>query len=52
MGFYSVNTLMQDAKRHGVLTKPISVEHSMITTEVIADNTLRLGLHRLKGLRQ
>lgn len=52
MGFYSVNTLMQDAKRHGVRTKPISVEHSMITTEVITDDTLRLGLHRLKGLRQ
>jgi len=52
MGFYSVNTLMQDAKRHGVRTKPISVIHSMITTEVIDDHTLRLGLHRLKGLRQ
>ena len=52
MGFYSVNTLMQDAKRHGVRTKPISVIHSMVTTEVIDDHTLRLGLHRLKGLRQ
>jgi error-prone DNA polymerase len=52
MGFYSVNTLLQDAKRHGVRAKPISVTHSMITTEVIDDNTLRLGLHRLKGLRQ
>lgn len=52
MGFYSVNTLLQDAKRHGVRARPISVTHSMITTEVIDDNTLRLGLHRLKGLRQ
>ncbi|MGB0145159.1 MAG: OB-fold nucleic acid binding domain-containing protein, partial [Akkermansiaceae bacterium] len=52
MGFYSINTLMQDAKRHGVRTKPISVIHSMITTEVIDDQTLRLGFHRLKGLRQ
>jgi error-prone DNA polymerase len=52
MGFYSVNTLLQDAKRHDVRTRPISVTHSMITTEVIDDNTLRLGLHRLKGLRQ
>jgi error-prone DNA polymerase len=52
MGFYSVNTLLQDAKRHGVRTKPISVPHSMSTTEVIDDDTLRLGFHRLKGLRQ
>lgn len=50
MGFYSVNTLMQDAKRHGVRSKPVSVIHSMIETEVIDDQTLRLGLHRLKGL--
>ena len=52
MGFYSVNTLMQDAKRHGVRTKPISIVHSMISTEVIDDHLLRLGFHRLKGLRQ
>jgi len=50
MGFYSVNTLIQDAKRHGVRTKPISLNESMIETTVIDDNTLRLGFHRLKGL--
>ncbi|MBT7215884.1 MAG: error-prone DNA polymerase, partial [Verrucomicrobia bacterium] len=52
MGFYSVNTLLQDAKRHDIRTKPISVKHSMISTEVTDDKTLRLGFHRLKGLRQ
>ena len=51
MGFYSVNTLIQDAKRHGVRTKPVSLNESMIETTVIDDNTLRLGFHRLKGLR-
>lgn len=50
MGFYSVNTLLQDAKRHGVRSKPISIIHSMIETEVIDDQVLRLGFHRLKGL--
>jgi len=50
MGFYSVNTLLQDAKRHGVRAKPVSIIHSMSETEVIDDETLRLGLHRLKGL--
>lgn len=52
MGFYSVNTLIQDAKRHGLRSKPVSVVHSMDTTEVIDDHTLRLGLHHLKGVRQ
>jgi error-prone DNA polymerase len=50
MGFYSVNTLLQDAKRHGVRAKPVSVIHSMLETEVLDDHTLRLGFHRLKGL--
>ena len=52
MGFYSVNTLMQDAKRHRIRTKPVSVVHSMAATEVLDDQTLRLGFHHLKGLRQ
>lgn len=51
MGFYSVNTLIQDAKRHGVRTRPVSVVHSLQETTVIDDSSLRLGLHRLKGLR-
>ena len=52
MGFYSVNTLLQDAKRHGLRAKPVSVTHSMEETSVLDDATLRLGLHRLKGLRR
>ena len=52
MGFYSVNTLLQDAKRHHVRAKPVCVLQSQIETIVIDDNHLRLGLHRLKGLRQ
>jgi len=50
MGFYSVNTLLQDAKRHGVRHKPISIFDSQQQTTVIDDHTLRLGFHRLKGL--
>ena len=52
MGFYSVNTLLQDAKRHGVRTKAVSVVHSQASTEVIDDHYLRLGLDRLKGISQ
>ncbi|MCX8495077.1 MAG: error-prone DNA polymerase [Akkermansiaceae bacterium] len=50
MGFYSVNTLMQDAKRHGIRIKPVSCLFSEVLTEVEDDQTLRLGLHRIKGV--
>ena len=52
MGFYSVNTLLEDAKHHRIRPRPVSVIHSMIETIVIDDHTIRLGLHRIKGLRQ
>jgi len=50
MGFYSVSSLLEDAKRHGVRARPVSVLHSDYETTVIDDRHLRLGLHRLKGL--
>jgi error-prone DNA polymerase len=50
MGFYSVNTLIQDAKHHGIRVRPVSCVHSEVKTTVDDDRTLRLGLHRLKGL--
>jgi error-prone DNA polymerase len=50
MGFYSVNTLLQDARRHGIRVLPVCCLHSGALTEVVADGTLRLGLQRLKGL--
>jgi error-prone DNA polymerase len=50
MGFYSVNTLIQDAKRHGIRMLPVSCVWSEELTEVLNDTTLRLGLLRLKGL--
>ncbi len=50
MGFYSVNTLIQDARRHGVRVLPVSVLESKRETEVVDDQTLRLGLNRIKGL--
>lgn len=50
MGFYSVNTLLQDARRHGVRAKPVCCVESGGWTEVLDDHTLRLGLHRIGGL--
>jgi error-prone DNA polymerase len=50
MGFYSVNTLIQDAKRHDIRIRPVSCLWSNTLTEVENDHTLRLGLNRIKGL--
>ena len=50
MGFYSVATLVQDARRHGIRAKPACVMASGWPTMVEADDTIRIGLHRLKGL--
>jgi error-prone DNA polymerase len=50
MGFYSINTLIQDAKRHGLRIRPVSCIWSRELTEVENDTTLRLGLRCLKGL--
>jgi error-prone DNA polymerase len=50
MGFYSVNTLIQDAKRHAIRILPVSCVHSAVETTVIDDQTLRLGLRRVKSL--
>jgi error-prone DNA polymerase len=50
MGFYSPNSLIQDGKRRGVRFLPVSVVHSDDRTSVVADNLVRLGLLRLKGL--
>ena len=52
MGFYSVNTLLEDAKHHGMRIRPVSVVHSMVDTTVVDDRSIRLGLHRIKGLRR
>lgn len=54
MGFYSPSQLVQDAKRHGVIIRPIDVTISDIesTLEEIKSPMppVRLGLHMVKGL--
>ena len=51
MGFYSVNTLIQDAKHHGLRILPVCCIYSGGSTVVMDDQTIRLGLNRLKNLR-
>lgn len=52
MGFYSVNTLIQDARRHGVRVRAVDIGESDWLTRIEDGPALRLGFHRLKGLRQ
>ena len=51
MGFYSVASLVQDARRHGISVLPVCLHRSEEKCEVIGDTTLRLGFASVQGLR-
>ncbi len=54
MGFYAPSTLVEDARRHGVVTLPLDVNHSAweCTLERVSDGALavRMGLRFVHGL--
>ncbi|HEY8965410.1 MAG TPA: OB-fold nucleic acid binding domain-containing protein, partial [Candidatus Methylacidiphilales bacterium] len=50
MGFYSPDTLIQDAKRHGVKFLPICVVESQAICSIDAAGAVRLGLNYVDGL--
>jgi error-prone DNA polymerase len=52
MGFYTPATIVKDAQRHGVKVKPVCVMKSNWRCTVVDDNTFRLGLCIVNGLRQ
>src|SRR5713226_5845201 len=52
MGFYTPATIVKDAQRHGVKVKPVCVMKSDWRCMVVNDNTFRLGLCVVNGLRQ
>ena len=49
MGFYRVETIVQDAQRHGVTVLPVDLRHSRAEATV-EGMALRLGLRQIKGL--
>lgn len=53
MGFYSPSQLTQDAKRHGVIIRPICINHSNWDHQLEHDDSetpvLRLGFRLIKG---
>ncbi|MHA2788145.1 error-prone DNA polymerase [Corynebacterium sp. S7] len=50
MGFYSPQSLIQDARRHGVTALPVSVNDSGKEARVLDSATIRVGLNLVKGL--
>ncbi|HKU66734.1 MAG TPA: error-prone DNA polymerase [Candidatus Baltobacteraceae bacterium] len=50
MGFYSTEVLVNDARRHGVAVKPITVNASEFWSFVDEEGALRLGFHLIRGL--
>ncbi len=50
MGFYSSNTLIQDAKARGVRVRPVSVIESAYDCTVGDDDSIRLGLRVVRGM--
>ena len=52
MGFYSAATLLQDARRHGVVIRPVCAARSEWRCTLADDHSLRLGLMQVEGLRR
>ena len=50
MGFYSTEVLVNDARRHNVVVKPVEVNASEYWSHVDAQGALRLGFHLVRGL--
>ncbi len=51
LGFYSPDTLLKDARRHGVRILPIDVQISQWECTLPNKDTLRLGMRYTQGLR-
>ncbi len=50
MGFYSTEVLVNDARRHDVVVKPIAVNESEWWSFVDRAGALRLGFHLVRGM--
>jgi error-prone DNA polymerase len=50
MGFYSTEVLVNDARRHDVVVRPITVNASEWWSFVDDEGALRLGFHLVRGL--
>lgn len=51
MGFYAPATIVQDARRHGIVVRPVCVMRSQAGALVEDDKVIRVGLRSVRGLR-
>ncbi len=51
MGFYSPDSLLKDARRHGLRIRPVNVIESEWLCTIGTDDSLRLGLCYVRGLK-
>jgi error-prone DNA polymerase len=51
MGFYSPSTLVQDARRHGMIVRPVCILRSNDGATVESESSFRVGLRAIAGLR-
>ena len=52
MGFYTPATIVKDAQRHGTRVLPVCARESSWLCTVISDDTVRLGLCVVNGMRK
>jgi error-prone DNA polymerase len=52
MGFYTPATIVKDASRHGIRVQPVCAKESEWRCTVVSDETVRLGLCVVNGLRK
>lgn len=52
MGFYPIDTLVEDAKRHGVIVFPVSINASVHRCLVVGEREVRLGFQLVKGITE
>ncbi|MCI0746713.1 MAG: error-prone DNA polymerase, partial [Verrucomicrobia subdivision 3 bacterium] len=52
MGFYSPATIVKDAKRHGLVIRPVCVQRSDWNCAIEQDDSVRLGFRVVQGLRE
>ncbi len=56
MGFYSPDQILQDARRHGIETRPVDVNHSNWDCTLEPNDgeqpAIRMGLRMIRGFRQ
>ncbi len=51
MGFYSPSTIVQDARRHGMIVRPVCIARSNDGATVESESSFRVGLRAVAGLR-